>query len=417
MNALTPEAPVTPASAAQQRAEGAIRAASADLLALSHALSADPETGFKEHRSAARVGEALSAAGFDVSIGVYGLPTAIEASYGSGDIEIAVVGEYDALPDVGHACGHNIIASAGVGAALGLRSVADELGVRIVFLGSPAEENGGGKVFMLERGAWDSATFSLMVHPMAAGQVNTAGSSSQALDDWIVTFRGKPAHAAFAPHEGINAGNAVTLTEVGIGLLRQQMPKDVVISSISKTGKAVNIIPEIATMELEIRGITNESWELAKRRVREVVQGAAMAAGCEVEIEVPLPGYAPLKQDTDLAGFFDSVYGSLIGSDPATWGEGLTLGSTDMGDVSRYLPAIHPTLALESTDASPHQYEFAAAAVTAEGDAAVINGAIALARTAIMAVEDDAVRARLVAAQAARGPHPRGHWATAPLPM
>ncbi|WP_125100362.1 M20 family metallopeptidase [Leucobacter chromiireducens] len=408
---------MTTASPTQQRAEQTIRAAASELLELSHAIGADPELGFEEHRAAARVADALTAAGYAVQLGAYGLPTAIAAEYGAGEVTITVVGEYDALPGVGHACGHNIIAAAGVGAALGLRAVADELGCRMVFLGTPAEENGGGKVIMLERGAWDDATFSLMVHAAGAGQIRTTGGSSQALDYCEVTFHGKPAHAAFAPEEGINAGSAVTLTEVGIGLLRQHMPSDVVISSIASTGSAVNVIPESATMQLEIRGNTAESWESAKSRVRQIVAGAALAAGCTYEIEVPTPGYAPLEQDPDLAASFDRTLAELRGDDVEGWGPGMTLGSTDMGDVSRYLPAIHPMIALDGVTASPHQHEFAAAVVSPAGDTAVLNGAIALARTAIAAVEDPAVLDRLLTAQRARAPHPRGHWADAPLPV
>ena len=408
---------MTHTSPLQQRAERAIRRSTDALIELSHAIGADPEPGFEEHRAAARVAAALAETGFEVETGAYGLPTALRAAYGAGEVTIAVVGEYDALPGVGHACGHNIIAAAGVGAALGLREVADELGCRVVFLGTPAEENGGGKVIMLERGAWDDATFSLMVHAAGAGQIRTAGGSSQALDYCEVTFHGKPAHAAFAPEEGINAGSAVTLTEVGIGLLRQHLPSDVVISSIATTGAAVNVIPETATMQLEIRGNTAESWETAKSRVRQVVEGAALAAGCTVDVAVPTPGYAPLQQDPELSEFFDQALAELRGEDRAAWGPGMTLGSTDMGDVSRYLPAIHPMIALDGTSATPHQHEFAAAVVSPAGDTAVLHGALALARTAIAAVEDRAVRERLLAAQRDRAPHPRGHWADAPLPV
>ncbi|GAA1609321.1 amidohydrolase [Leucobacter chromiireducens] len=407
---------MTTLSPAQQRAAQSIRDAEAALLGLSHAIGADPELGFAEHRAAARVAAELDRAGFAVETGAYGLPTAIEAVFGSGDVTITVVGEYDALPGVGHACGHNIIAAAGVGAALGLRAVADELGCRIQFLGTPAEENGGGKVIMLERGAWDRSTFSLMVHAAGRGQIRTAGGSSQALDYCEATFRGKPAHAAFAPQEGINAGSAVTLTEVGIGLLRQHLPSDAIISSVSTTPSAVNVIPETATIQLEVRGNHADTWAVTKERVRQVVAGAALAAGCEVDIAVPTPGYAPLVQDPELAEFFDTALAELRGDDAADWGPGMTLGSTDMGDVSQYLPSIHPMIALDGTDATPHQHEFTAAAVSELGDTAVMHGALALARAAIAAVETDAVRERLRAQQRDRAPYPRGVWTDAPVP-
>lgn len=386
------------------------------MLELSHAISADPELGFEEHRAAARVATALQLAGFDVTRGAYDLPTAIEATWGSGDVTITVVGEYDALPGVGHACGHNIIAAAGLGAAIGLTAVAEELNCRIQFLGTPAEENGGGKVIMLERGAWDDSTFSLMIHAAGAGQIRTTGGSSQALNYFEVRFLGKPAHAAFAPEEGINAGSAVTLTEVGIGLLRQHFPTDIIVSSIATTGLAVNVIPEIATMQIEVRGNTTETWSSAKARVRQVVAGAALASGCDYEIDVPTPGYASLVQDEDLARFFDEALADLRGDSVDEWGPGMTAGSTDMGDVSQYLPSIHPMIALEGTDATPHQHEFAAAAGAEAGDTAIINGAIALTRAAIAAVENADVRERLLAQQRDRAPYPRGHWADAPLP-
>ena len=405
-----------PLSPVQHTAEAAVRAAEPALLALSHSIGADPETGFTEHRAAARVAAELEGAGFTVEIGAYGLPTAIEAVMGDGELTVTVVGEYDALPGVGHACGHNIIAAAGVGAAIGLGAVAERLGCRVHFLGTPAEENGGGKVIMLERGAWDNTTFSLMMHASGSGQIRTAGGSSQALDYFEVTFHGKPAHAAFAPHEGVNAGSAVTLTEVGIGLLRQHLPHDAIVSSISRTGMAVNVIPEQASMQLEIRGNSTETWNTARAGVRQVIAGAALATGCEYTIEVPTPGYAPLAQDPDLAAFFDAALAELRGDSAASWGPGMTAGSTDMGDVSQYVPSIHPMVALEGTTATPHQHEFAAAATSALGDTAVLHGAIALTRAAVSALEDTEVRARLRAQQHDRAPHPRGMWTDAPLP-
>lgn len=403
-------------SPSQQRAKQVVNNVYPALLNISHALSADPELGFNEHRSAALVAGLLEKAGFDVRLGAYDLPTAIEASYGSGEVTIAVAGEYDALPGVGHACGHNVIAASSLGAAIGLREVADELGFRVVFLGTPAEENGGGKVFMLERGAWDDVTFSLMLHPAGQGQATTATGSSQALDYFEVTFHGKPAHAAFAPHEGVNAGSAVTLAEVGIGLLRQHMPAGVIISSVSRTDSAVNVIPESAHMQLEVRANDTASWELVKTRVREVVAGAAMAAGCTYDLVVPSPGYAPLNQDPDLSTFFDAALAELRGESIADWADGTVLGSTDMGDVSQYLPAIHPMIALDGVAASPHQHEFAAAAASPAGDAAILNGALSLTAAAIAAVETPKVRERMLAAQRDRAPHARGHWTTAPIP-
>jgi amidohydrolase len=400
----------------QTIADDAITAMGDDLLALSHAISDDPELGFDEHRAAARVAGMLNAEGFAVEVGAYGLPTAIEALYGVGETTIIVVGEYDALPGIGHACGHNVIAAAGVGTALGLRTVADQLGVRIKFLGTPAEETGGGKVFMLERGAWDDGTFSMMVHGGPSEQIHTVGGRSQALEYIEVRFFGRSAHAAIAPHEGINAANAVTMAQVGFGLLRQQLPPGVIISSLFKAGTAVNIIPEIATMSVEIRSDNSDSWELACARVREVIAGAALATGCTWEIETPAPSYAPLDQDVELATLFDEALADLRGDRVSNWGAAMIAGSTDMGDVSQYLPSIHPMVALTGTEGMPHHVSFTRAARSAVGDLAVLNGARALSRTAIAAVENEAIHTRLRTAQRDRPPHPRGMWADATIP-
>ncbi|MFF2372265.1 amidohydrolase [Agromyces sp. NPDC058110] len=384
----------------------AVEARRADLIVLSRAIGEDPELAFDEHRAAERVAVALEANGFDVTRGAYGLPTALEAVYGSGDVTVAFASEYDALPDVGHGCGHNLIAASGVGAAIGLRAVADALGIRVKLLGTPAEELGGGKIVMLRAGAWDDTTFSLMVHSGGPKQYRTAPMTTAALERIIVRFTGVPAHAAASPFEGVNAGDAAVLTQVSLGLLRQQLKPGTVLSSfVRNAGVAANIIPAHAELEIEMRSADAEAWATVRRRVRECLAGAAQATGCTLEIELPELPYGVLKQDERLAEHFDDVLRELgyeIETSPDT-----AMGSTDMADVSQYLPAIHPMIAIRGVEGVfpiHHSPEYAALLQTPEADAAVVDGAVALAVAAARVVADPAHRAELVAAQAARGP-------------
>ncbi|MFT3944670.1 MAG: amidohydrolase [Ancrocorticia sp.] len=376
-----------------------------DLLRLSHEIAADPELAFEEERAAARVAGTLEDAGFTVERGVYDLQTALRASYGTGDVTVAIACEYDALPGIGHACGHNLIATAAVGAALALAPVADELGIQVVLLGTPAEEAGGGKILMLQRGAWDDATFSLMIHPGPAGQLPASGLVTYALEGIRVEFTGRSAHAAAAPERGINAQDAVTLTQVGIGLLRQQLPKTVVVAYyVVEAGRAANIIPDRGVLELDIRGTDDADWRDARERVRNVARGAALATGCEVEIEQIEAPYSPLVSHRGLAEAWDTVLSGPLGYEIGELPQGFAGASTDMGNVSQYLPSIHPVLELQGFDVSPHHADFAAAAVTAAGDKLALDGALGMALTVANVVRDPELRSELLAAQAARAP-------------
>ena len=214
------------------------------LIDVSHTIHAHPELAFEEHRASALLADAAQEAGFTVTRAAYGLETAFEAVRGSGPFPpVVVCAEYDALPDIGHACGHNVIAAAGLGAAIALGEVAEEHGLTVVLLGTPAEEHGGGKVLLLERGAWEGAAMSIMVHGAAGEDVSCTVTGTQAVDRFDVTYTGRAAHAAAAPHKGINAGDAATIALVAIGLLRQQLPSDVRLNAyVEHGGEATNII-------------------------------------------------------------------------------------------------------------------------------------------------------------------------------
>lgn len=361
-----------------------------ELIALSRRISARPELAFEEHYAAGEVADVLESAGFAVERGAYGLPTALEAVYGDGECTVAIVAEYDALPGIGHACGHNIIASAAVGAALALKPLAAELDLRIKVLGSPAEEKGGGKILMLKRGAWDDADFSLMVHGATGKQTPCATTLTQAYELLDVTFTGKTAHAAAAPHEGVNAGSAATLAQVAIGLLRQQLKSSVVVASfVVSGGAASNVIPGEANLQVEIRAMENEDWVDAKERVRNCLRGAALATGCQlamVQMEEP---YAPMQQHEVIAGYWDKNLQELGYSLFAP--DGTPGGSTDMGNISAYLPSIHPMIVLRDSTAVPHTVEFADAAISPAGDEALINSAVTLAQTVADVARDAAL--------------------------
>ncbi|HWH24839.1 MAG TPA: amidohydrolase, partial [Candidatus Limnocylindria bacterium] len=225
----------------KDRARAAVERAHASLVELSHAIHAEPELMFQEHRAAELVAGWLEAAGFAVERGVAGLPTALVGRIGDGPLEIALLAEYDALPEVGHACGHNVIAATACGAAAGLAGVAGELGLRLTVLGTPAEEGGAGKQLMLDAGLFDSAHVALMNHPGPSDLLLPEVLAAQTLD---IAYAGRPAHAAAFPQLGINAADALVVAQVAIGLLRQALlPTQRVHGIVTGGGEAPNIIP------------------------------------------------------------------------------------------------------------------------------------------------------------------------------
>ncbi|WP_420098699.1 M20 family metallopeptidase [Corynebacterium sp.] len=375
------------------------------LLEISHTLHANPELAFQEHASADLLAHELRTAGFDVTVGVYGLDTAIEATYGTGDFVVTVCAEYDALPGIGHACGHNIIATAGLGAALGLAEIADTAGIRVKLLGTPAEGHGGGKVLMLREGAWEDATISLMVH---GGQDAGHGSdarcgdfTSQAVDRFKVTYTGVPAHAAAAPQNGVNALDAATVALTSIGLLRQQLDNSVRVAGVvTEGGHVTNIIPEHTEIDAEVRAFDMDVLEDAKRRVMNCFEAGALASGCSWTVVETEPRYASLAQDPLLAEAWNTALTDL-GRD-VTAQPGSAGGSTDMGNVSQVVPSIHPMIALLGVDAPPHTTGFAAGAATPAGDDAAVISAKGLALAAVTVALDPDARADLLARQAAR---------------
>jgi amidohydrolase len=384
-------------SAAKETAAAVVDRHLDALVALSHSVHATPELCFAETTSAHAVAETLRGGGLPVNEGVYDLPTALESRAGDGELVVAVCAEYDALPDVGHACGHNIIAATAVGAGLALASVADELGLTVRVLGTPAEEGGGGKILMLERGAFAGVHAAMMVHPWPTERLT---GSCLAVAHYDVHFSGREAHASAAPWQGVNAQDAMTIAQVSIGLLRQQLrPGDQVHGVVTKSSSAANIIPAAVTARYMVRSRTAKGLAALRPRVDACFEAGALATGCSLDYEEVSPVYSHMEADPDLLQAY-RVNAEALGRhfDADDDGTPLPTFSTDMANVSLAVPTIHPLIGIETNGAVNHQHEFTAACITPSADAAVRDGAVALAWTAIDAAADPALRSRLLTA-------------------
>ncbi|OMC56140.1 peptidase M20 [Mycobacterium sp. IS-836] len=390
-----------PAAPALANVEDVVRRRGSDLVELSHAIHAEPELAFAEHRSCAKTQALVAERGFQITARPGGLETAFRADFGSGPLVVGICAEYDALPEIGHACGHNIIAASAVGTALALAEVADDLGLTVSLLGTPAEEAGGGKELLLQAGVFDDVAVAVMVHP---GPADIAGARSLALSEAVVDYRGKESHAAVAPHLGINAADAVTVAQVAIGLLRQQLaPGQLVHGIVTNGGQAVNVIPGHATLQYAMRAVESDSLRELEGRMFACFSAGALATGCEYEINQPAPPYAELKPDRWLAGVFRDEMRRL-GRNPVgpEIEDALPMGSTDMGNVTQVLPGIHPIIGVDAGGATVHQRAFAAAAAGPSADRAVVEGAIMLARTVVHLAESPDERDRVLTARQRR---------------
>lgn len=381
--------------------EDVVRRRGADLVELSHAIHAEPELAFAEHRSCAKAQALVAERGFEITAPAGGLDTAFRADFGSGPLVVGVCAEYDALPEIGHACGHNIIAASAVGTALALAEVADELGLTVALLGTPAEEAGGGKALLLKAGVFDDVAVAVMAHP---GPSDIAAARSLALSEAIVRYRGKESHAAVAPYLGINAADAVTVAQVAIGVLRQQLaPGQLVHGIVTDGGQAVNVIPGRAAMQYAMRAAESDSLRELEGRMFACFAAGALAAGCEHEIDQPAPPYAELKPDHWLAEVFREEM-RRFGREPVApeVEAALPMGSTDMGNVTQVLPGIHPVIGVDAGGATVHQRAFAAAAAGPSADRAVVEAAVMLARSVVRLAESPTERDRVLAARERR---------------
>ncbi len=387
-----------PTTRVLDRVEETVRRRGTDLVELSHAIHAEPELAFAEHRSCAKTQALVAERGFELTAAAGGLETAFRADFGSGPLAVGVCAEYDALPGIGHACGHNIIAASAVGAALALADVADELGLKVALLGTPAEEFGGGKILLINAGVFDDLALAVMVHP---GPVDIAAARSLTLSAVRVDYRGREAHASAAPYLGVNAADAATVAQVAIGLLRQQLaPGQQVHGIVTDGGQAANIIPGRTELQFTIRATEASSLADLDAKVRDCFLAGAVATGCDYNVEYTEPMYDALNPDPWLA---ETVRAEMtrLGRTPveAELEAAHPVGSTDMGNVTQLLPGIHPMVAVDAGGASLHQPAFTAAAAGPSADRAVVEGAIMLARTVVRLAQSPDERDRVLAAR------------------
>ncbi len=391
----TNSAGATTSDSAKAGAKDAIDGRAADLIALADDIHGHPELLFAEHHAAGVVADALESAGLQVSVGDYGLETAVVGRAGAGPLHIVVCAEYDALPGVGHACGHNIIAAAAVGAGAALARVADDVGLTVTVLGTPAEEGGGGKILMLDRGAFDGAHAAMMVHPWPEDRLVP---QCLAVDHVDVSYTGRSAHASAAPHRGINAGDALTIAQVAIGLLRQHLaPGDQVHGIVAEGGDAANVVPSHSRGRFMMRAPTIEALRVLRPRIEHCFEAGALATGCQLSITDLSPAYSHMVTDPALIGLWRRNAEALGRAYPAEdAGAPPPMFSTDMANVSLALPTIHPLLGIETSGAVNHQPEFAAACVGPSANKAVLDGAISMAWTAIDAATRPEIREHLL---------------------
>jgi amidohydrolase len=372
----------------------AVDAMRAELLDLSHAIHANPELAFEEFEAAALLTGIVKRAGLEVRSGAYGLETAFEAEFGAdGGACVALLAEYDALPEIGHACGHNLIATAGVGAGMALFGLAGRLPGRVRVLGTPAEERGGGKEVMARQGAFDGVDAALMIHPSALNLVNMPCICMAEVD---VRFRGQAAHAAAMPERGINALDALVIAYQGIAALRQHIKAEERLHGIiTDGGQAPNIVPETAAGRFYARAADAEALAVLKRRVEGCFQAGASATGSSVEIEWCDVDYLDIRFNAPLAERFQEN-AERLGREffPYDRLPAGIQGSTDMGNVSQRVPSIHPMLAAAPIHCTIHNPEFAKWAGSEMGDSAALDGAKALAMTAIDFLCDEDLQQR-----------------------
>ncbi|MFB3143391.1 MAG: M20 family metallopeptidase [Candidatus Methylomirabilales bacterium] len=359
---------------------------SPELSQISRFLHAHPELAFEEHQAAELLTRTMEEHGFSVERGVAGLPTAFTASYASGEgPTIAFLAEYDALPGIGHACGHNLIASGSVGAALALKAFLGEVPGRVLLVGCPAEEKGGGKIPLVESKVFRKVDVAMLVHPSNRTEIV---KKALGMRDVQVEFFGKAAHAAATPHLGINALDAVILTFNNINALRQQIRPDARIHGIiTNGGKAPNIIPDHAVALFYVRALDMEYLEDLYQKVLGCFEAAAMATGARYQVKRAGNDYHPHRVNYTLGHIFRQnleALGGVVDQGP----EAAELGSTDVGNVSQVVPTLQPTITICGPKVSCHMAEFAVASASDAGEEGMFMAARAMALTGLDLLRD-----------------------------
>lgn len=362
-----------------------IEAMTDDLVELSHELHAHPELAFEEHVSAGKLAENAESAGLSVQRGAYGLETAFAAEFGDASKpRIAVLSEYDALPDIGHACGHNVIAAIGLGTARALFELGTELPGYVRYLGTPAEESGCGKELMAQHGAFDGMDAAMMLHP--AG-INAKAIRTLCISEVKVSFFGRAAHAAVSPETGRNAADAVMLAYMAIGQLRQHLaPGQMVHGVVTDASRVPNVIPGKASARYFVRAANAEQLAALKLKVENCFKAGALATGCDLDLSWALADYLDMKVNHALADRYEANAQSF-GQEFVPY-ESLPLAGTDMSNVSHRVPTLHPLIAISPPSVMIHDAEFTKWARSDRADVAIVEGAKALALTAIDIMTD-----------------------------
>lgn len=359
---------------------------------LSLKIHANPELGFQEFKAVSWLTQYLEENGFSVEQGIYELPTAFRGSYGQGKPAIAILAEYDALPGIGHACGHNLIAASAVGAGVASKLAIDRLGGSILVIGTPAEELYGGKIIIAERGGFNDIDMAMMVH---FGVYNVAITQALACQTLEVELLGKAAHAAAQPEAGINALEAMLQSFNAINSLRQHIKSTARIHGIiTDGGQAANVVPNHSAGNFIVRAEDDAYLDELKEKVLNCFIGAAIASGARLEYKWGNTRYAPLRSNLTLARLFghnmESLRRKMLLYDPTK-----AFGSTDMGNVSQLVPSIHPTIAIAPGDVMVHSPEFALAAASEAGIRSLIDAAKALAMTVVDLLVDPKIVAKI----------------------
>jgi amidohydrolase len=375
----------------RSRIDAAIDEKSPQLVELSRRIHEHPELRWEEHQAAGWIADLLDREGCRVERAVHGMPTAFRSDAGSRrSPRVAILAEYDALPEIGHACGHNLIAAGAVGAYLALAQVSDELPGSVVLLGTPAEEGGGGKIRLMEKGAFEGVDAAMMFHPFDRDLLAHPALASV----WLTfAFTGRPAHAAARPHEGASALTACLETFRLIDSQRVHFRDGVRVHGfVTNGGQAVNIIPEHAASEFSVRARTSD--ELV--RVRAIVERCARAAAMACDVEVAIDtreGYREMRNNMTIAGRYGAALEAL-GRRFRVEDPSMGAGSTDMGDVSLAVPSIHPYMGIcDEGETLCHEHAFTAAAGSDRGMKAMLAAAKAMARTTLDLLEQPSLLA------------------------
>jgi amidohydrolase len=351
-----------------------------ELVRLSSDIHDNPELGFQEVKAVSWLSNYLENNGFCVEKGVAGLATAFQATYGEGKPKIAVLAEYDALPGIGHGCGHNIIAASAVGAGVASKIVVDNLGGSIIVLGTPGEETFGSKIDMIKAGIFDDVDVAMMVHPSV---LNMAIYRTLACLPLEVEFFGKAVHAAIHPAEGVNALEAIILAFNSINSLRQHIKEQARIHGIiTNGGEAPNVVPAYSAAKFIIRAPDYAYLEELKGKVLNCFKGASSASGARLKYRWGEKVYAPIKNNVAMARLFSDNLESL-GRKLDIFDSRSPFGSSDMGNVSEVVPSIHPMVAIASHPVSLHSTEFASAAASEAGYQGLLDAAKAMAMTVV----------------------------------